>query len=184
MKTKKKAARDEGCILFVDDDASIRESLGDLLIACSFKVLVADSYDSATKVLQTTKQEIETILCDIKMPGKSGLEVLRYVNEHDLNVPVIFLTGVATLETCREAVRDGALEYLLKPVDEKDQLVFSLRHGVNMYRCRKKQRQMQADVIFMAEKQCDLLEKLVSDPEARDVVLKKVTGIIQEWKKT
>ncbi len=183
MKTKKSSTRDEGCILFVDDDASIRESLGDLLTTCGFEVLVAHSYNSAVKVLETTKQEIETILCDIKMPGKSGVEVLRYVNEHDLNVPVIFLTGVATLETCRDAVKDGALEYLLKPVDEKDQLVFSLRHGVDMYRCRKEQSQMQADVVKMAEDQCDILENLISHPKAKNIVMERIDDIIRKSKK-
>ncbi len=117
------------------------------------------------------------------MPGKSGVEVLRYVKKRDLNVPVIFLTGVATLETCRDAVKDGALEYLLKPVDEKDQLIFSLRHGVDIYRCRKKQRQMQAEVVKMAEEQCDILEDLISHPEAKDIVMERIDEIVRKRKK-
>ena len=137
METNNKSARDEGDILLVDDDASIRESLKGLLTACGFRVLVADCYDSAIAILETTEIKIETILCDIKMPGKSGLDVLRYVNAQDLGVPLILLTGVASFENCRAAVKEGALEFILKPIDNKDDLLLSLRRGVDKYRMKK-----------------------------------------------
>jgi len=183
METNNKSARDEGDILLVDDDASIRESVGGLLAACGFRVLVADSYESAIKILKTTEKEIETVLCDIKMPGKSGLDVLRYVGENDLGVPVILLTGVASLESCRIAVKDGALEYLLKPIDNKDDLIYSLRRGVNKYRSDKQHCQAQADLMAMAEQHCDILDKLLSDLETKDVVLKNLNKIMEKWKK-
>ena len=183
METNNKSARDEGDILIVDDDSSIRESLGGLLTACGFRVLVADSYESAIAILETAEKEIETILCDIKMPGKSGLDVLRYINAQGLGVPVIFLTGVATLDTCRTAVKEGALEYLLKPVDNKDDLLLSLRRGVDKYRMEKQHDQMQADIMRMADQHCGILDGLLSELESREVVLENLDKIVDKWKK-
>ena len=70
----------EGVVLLVDDEEAILESLGELLDACGFKVFTADGYDPAVKILQERSDEIEAIISYVKMPGKAGLDVLRYVN--------------------------------------------------------------------------------------------------------
>ncbi|MFT5207593.1 MAG: DNA-binding NtrC family response regulator, partial [Candidatus Omnitrophota bacterium] len=124
---------DEGTILCVDDEEAIRDALGELLEASGFKVYTADGYEAAVEILEG-KAEIETVLCDLKMPGKSGVDVLRYVSRMEEDLPLIFLTGFGTLETCQEAVREGAFDYILKPIDSKDKVLFPLKHAIEKYR--------------------------------------------------
>lgn len=62
----------------------------------------------------------------------------RYVERN----PIIFFTGYATLESCQEAVSEGAFDYILKPIDNKDKIIFLLKHAVEKYRLEKKNREM------------------------------------------
>lgn len=170
----------EGRVLFVDDEASIREALSELLVACGFDVQTADSYDSAVRVLEND-ENIEAIVCDLKMPGKSGVEVLRYVNRKKRNIPVIFLTGYGTFETCQDAVKEGAFDYILKPIDNKDKIVFPLRHAVEKTRLEKRNKEMQRDIIRMAEEHQKILDGLLTDVELKDEVQSRISAILDKW---
>ena len=172
----------KGCVLLVDDEESIRESLGELLTACGFKMLLADSYKSAVSVLKGS-EEIEAIICDLKMPGESGLEVLRYINKQKKDIPIIFLTGYGTLESCQEAVKEGAFDYILKPINEKDKIIFPLRHAVEKYQLAKKTKEMQMDILHMGEEQQRILGDLLEDVETKKKVQKRISKIVDKWKK-
>ena len=181
MPEKKRSLTAGGSVLLVDDEESIRGSLGDLLSACGFTVMTADSYKEAVKAIAGSK-EIEAIVCDMKMPGKSGLEVLHYLNEQDRDIPLIFLTGYGTLESCQEAVREGAFDYILKPVTEKDDLVLPLKHAVERFRLEKRNKEMQLDILRMAEEHQLLVSQLLSDTETRGAVQQKIQAIVDKWK--
>ena len=180
MLEKSRAKGDEGCVLFVDDEEPVRESLRELLTTCGFRVLLADSYKSAVGVLKGN-EEIEAIICDIKMPDKPGLEVLRYVNKGKQNIPLIFLTGYGTLETSQEALRDGAFDYILKPIDNKDKIVLPLKHAVEKYRSEKKNREMQLDILRLAEEHERILGDLLSDVETREKAEERMSEIVDKW---
>jgi DNA-binding NtrC family response regulator len=169
-----------GRILLVDDEEPIRESLGELLTACGFEVLTADSYKSAVKILEQSI-EIEAVLSDLKMPGKSGLDVLRYVNDNKKDIPLLFLTGYGTLETCQEALKEGAFDYILKPVDSKDKVVLPLSHAVEKYRLEKTNRQIRQDIIRMAEEHQKLIDTLLQDADVKDKIQEKIAKILDKW---
>lgn len=171
----------KGRILMVDDDAAIRESLGELLTNCGFEVLQADSCDNAAKVLESEKG-IEAILSDLKMPGKSGHEVLRYVNQHHKHIPLIFLTGYGTLESCQEAVRDGAFDYILKPIDDKDKVIYPLTHAVEKYRLEKKNKELQQEIVRLAEEHQRIITAILDDTEIKDKVQDRISQILDKWK--
>ena len=179
--SENKPAGNEGCVLLVDDEEVVRESLGGFLKGRGFEILLADSVRNAKKVLEQGK-EIEAIICDMKMPGESGLDVLRYLSEKKLRIPLLFLTGHGTLDTCQQAVRDGAFDYILKPVEKQDDLVFSVKRGIDKYRMEKQHDQAQADIMSMAEQHCDILDKLLSELETKDVVLEDLLKIVGKWK--
>jgi len=181
MPKKKESLSAGGSVLLVDDEESIRESLGDLLSACGFTVKSAGSYKEAVKAIAGSKG-IEAIVCDMKMPGESGLEVLHYLNDNKINVPLIFLTGYGTLESCQEAVREGAFDYILKPVTEKDDLVLPLKHAVERFRLEKKNMEMQHDILRMAEEHQMLVSQLLDDTETRGAVQQKIQAIVDKWK--
>ncbi len=168
--------RGEGCILLVDDEAIIRESLGTLLELSGFRALLADSYDSAVSTLQGT-EEVEAIVCDLKMPGKSGLEVLRYVNEQKVNIPLIFLTGHGTLASCQEAVKGGAFDYVLKPLTD-DRIIFALRNAIEKYELQKRNREIRQDVIRIVDELTEEINALLDDAESRKTLETKISEIL------
>lgn len=172
---------EKGCILMVDDDQSIRESLGELLSVCGFTVLQADCYDAAVKVL-SAQNDIETILCDLKMPGKSGIEVLRYVNQKHKHIPLVFLTGYGTLESCQDAVREGAFDYILKPIDDKDKVLFPLNHAVEKHRLERRNRELQQEIIRLAEEHQRIITEILEDSEIKDKVQGRISKILDKWK--
>ena len=103
-----------GRVLVVDDEESLRVTLGAFLREEGNEVTVAADYDEAAAALEAT--DFDLVLSDIILPGKSGIEVLASVRQKDPGCPVVMLTGEPTLETAAEAVRLGAFDYLAKPI--------------------------------------------------------------------
>lgn len=105
-------AHPEKRLLVVDDDASVRKAL-----LMTFRELyTVRQGDCGTKALELFREEpADTVLLDIRMPGMSGLEVLRELKKIDSDVEVILLSGFETIEYVREAMRLGASEYITKP---------------------------------------------------------------------
>ena len=172
---------DKGCLLMVDDDADIRESLGELLKACGFRIYQADCYDAAVPILDKEK-DLEAVLCDLKMPGKSGLEVLRYVNAKHKHLPLVFLTGYGTLESCQEAVREGAFDYILKPIEDKDKVIFPLSHAVEKHRLERKNRELQQEIIHLADEHQRIITEILEDTEIKSKVQDRISQILDKWK--
>ncbi|NVN93175.1 MAG: sigma-54-dependent Fis family transcriptional regulator [Desulfuromonadales bacterium] len=101
-------------ILIVDDETVIRDALKRILDNQQrFFVDTCSSGYGAIELLH--KQDFDLIVTDLKMPGMSGLEVLKAVKALQPNVPVIIITGYATVDTAVEAMKNGAFDYLSKP---------------------------------------------------------------------
>ncbi|MCM0080059.1 sigma-54 dependent transcriptional regulator [Geomonas sp. Red32] len=100
-------------ILVVDDEAVIREGLTRILEGDSFAVEVAKNGHTAIEILQ--QREFDLIITDLKMPGMSGFEVLNAVKILQPDKPVIMITGFATVETAVDAMKNGAVDYIVKP---------------------------------------------------------------------
>jgi DNA-binding NtrC family response regulator len=99
-------------ILIVDDDKSIRYSLKRMLEE-NFSILTAQNGEEALKRLREDSPDL--IIMDIKMPGRSGIEVLKEVKSIDPKSLVILMTAFGTTETAIEAMKYGAFDYILKP---------------------------------------------------------------------
>lgn len=112
-------------VLVIDDELGPRESLR-ILLKPDYRVLCADSVDAGVALLQ--KHRPDTVVMDIRMPGKSGIEGLRMIRELDGAVPVIMFTGYGALETAQEAIRLGASDYVKKPFDAFEFQVIIHRH--------------------------------------------------------
>lgn len=175
--------QNQGCVLLVDDEEAIRESLGELLESCGFKILTADGYKNAVKKIESHK-DIEAIISDLKMPGKSGHELLKYCNKNNINIPLIFLTGYGTMESCQEAVRDGAFDYILKPIDNKDKVVFPLSHAIEKRRLEQANKEMHQDIVQMAEEHQQILEELLTDVEMKAKVQDKISKILEKYEES
>jgi heterodisulfide reductase subunit A len=99
----------------VDDELIVRDSLKDWLTEDGFQVDAAESGPDALEKL--TKQSYHLMLLDIKMPEMDGVEVLKRAKEMRPDIAVVMMTAYATVETAVEAMKIGALEYLMKPFD-------------------------------------------------------------------
>lgn len=112
------ASRSHPSILIVDDDERFREQLARALSRRGFEVREAHDYDSALAAANEESPELAVV--DLRMPGKSGLEVLRDLVALDENTRVVVLTGYGSIATAVEAMRLGAANYLPKPADAHD----------------------------------------------------------------
>ena len=102
-------------VLIVDDDSSMRYSLNRMLEGQGFLVSSAKNGTEALERFFTESPEL--VIMDIKMPGQSGLEVLKQIKERDPKALVILMTAFGTTETAIEAMKFGAFDYILKPFD-------------------------------------------------------------------
>ena len=101
-------------ILVVDDEKNIRLWLQELLLAEGHTVMTAEDGQTALSLLR--QRSFDLILLDLKMPGFDGIQVLKTLRQQSLEVAVIILTAHATLTTAVEALREGAFDYLFKPI--------------------------------------------------------------------
>jgi len=102
-------------ILIVDDELLILRIISDILGKEGYEVKTAINYFNASQLLDGEKFDV--VITDIRMPEKSGIDLLTHVREINSDIPVILMTGFATLETAVEAVKQGAYDYLTKPLD-------------------------------------------------------------------
>jgi len=102
-------------ILVVDDEKNIREGLGKVLELDGYKVLLA--CDGKEAIQKLDRGDIDLVITDLKMPNLSGEEVLQKATGGSPNLPVIILTGHGTIENAVQAMKNGAYDYLTKPVN-------------------------------------------------------------------
>jgi response regulator RpfG family c-di-GMP phosphodiesterase len=107
-------------VLIVDDEETIRLALSKFLRSRGFEVEVADSAAGALALLQ--QGAFSSMLCDIRMPGMSGLDLVPRARELHPDLAVIMLSAVNDVPTATESIAVGAMEYLTKPVDLLDLL--------------------------------------------------------------
>ncbi len=113
-----------GRILIIDDEPVIQDVLRDLLLRAGYDVELASDAASARAVLEQGRG-FETVLLDVMLPDADGLEVLRWIRDHDRDLAVVMITAFGTVENAVAAMKIGAFHYLRKPFknDEVSALV-------------------------------------------------------------
>lgn len=108
---------DQATVFIIDDDDSVRKSLGRLFSSAGIHT---ESFASAESFLaRETYRGIGAIVLDIRMPGLDGMELHRQLTELGSDLPIIFLSGHADIPTSVSAMRRGAMHFLTKPADEQ-----------------------------------------------------------------
>jgi DNA-binding NtrC family response regulator len=108
---------DQGSVLIVDDELGPRESLR-MILKPLYEVKTASNGQEALQHLQQGK--IDLITLDLKMPGLSGMEVLREIRKMKMDVAIIIITAFGTLSNAHEAIRYGAIDFISKPYNATD----------------------------------------------------------------
>src|SRR6202012_947222 len=102
-------------ILIVDDDPGQRSLLNSFLKSQGFETVVVDSGEHALEALRGG--DFGMMISDVRMPGLSGLETLRQARKEQIKVPVLLVTAFTDVRDAVAAMRDGAVNYLAKPID-------------------------------------------------------------------
>ncbi|MGI9554202.1 MAG: response regulator [Thermodesulfobacteriota bacterium] len=106
---------DKKRILIVDDELLILRIISDILSKEGYEVKTAINFHNASQLLE--EEKFDVVITDIRMPEKSGIDLLEHVRKINSDIPVILMTGFASLETAVDAVKQGAHDYLTKPLD-------------------------------------------------------------------
>jgi DNA-binding NtrC family response regulator len=104
-----------GSILFIDDEPGSRESLTLLFAREGYQIEAVGAGEEALGLL--TRKSYDVIITDLFLPGVSGIDILKHVKEHSLPCNVILITGNASAETAVKAMKEGAFDYITKPVN-------------------------------------------------------------------
>ncbi|MDG1097867.1 MAG: sigma-54 dependent transcriptional regulator [Bacteroidia bacterium] len=115
-------------ILVIDDEKAIRDTLKEILEYEKFNVDVAEDGKKGLAMLQ--KDEYDAVLCDVKMPGIDGMELLDQAQGLVPDVPIIMISGHGTIELAIEATRKGAYDFISKPPD-LNRLLITIRNAVD-----------------------------------------------------
>jgi len=166
-------AENKGTVLIVDDEASIRKLLEEKLSDDGYHCVTAGNADDALKILQS--ESVALVLLDIKLPGKSGMELLPQIKKNYPDVVVIMATVLTDINTAIESIRKGAYDYISKPFNmatvsdcvnrgvEKRQLEIKLREYQQKLEDRVEEQNRQSRNQFMGA-----LQSLVYALEASD----------------
>jgi putative two-component system response regulator len=170
-------------LLIVDDEAPFRRALRRTLERSGHRVREASSVDEAREVLAA--QPAELVLCDVNMPGGSGLELIRSVVDGRPDTAIVMLTGVDDPEVADEALAIGAHGYLVKPVGGNEARIIvasSLRHRALELARRRYVEELESKVLTRtaalreAVEQLELTEASARHAE-RDAVDRLVTAL-------
>lgn len=105
-------------ILVVDDEAIVRESIRDWLKDAGYEVATAETGEEALDILQN--HDFSVVVLDVRLPGKTGIRVLKDVKTLRPSIKSIIITAYPSVELAVEAMKLGAVDYLIKPVAPDD----------------------------------------------------------------
>lgn len=154
-------------ILIVDDEEGIRKVLGISLMDMGYKVFTASSGEEA---LSTHKQEApEIVITDIKMPGISGIELLRKIKRENADTEVIMITGHGDMALAIECIKNDAVDFITKPVND-DILDIALNRAKDRISSRNQIRNYTKN-----------LERLVEEKSAKILEMERLSAIGQAY---
>ncbi|UVE16178.1 SpoIIE family protein phosphatase [Pseudomonas sp. LS44] len=125
-------------LLIIDDDDVVRASLAAYLEDSGFHVLQASNGLQGLQVFEREKPDI--VVCDLRMPQVDGLELIRRINALEVEVPVIVVSGAGVMGDVVEALRLGAADYLIKPLEDLAVLEHSVRRALDRAHLRLENR--------------------------------------------
>ena len=116
-------------ILIIEDDESIRRVIKKILEGENNNYKIIEAIDGKDGLIKINENQLNLILCDIKMPKLDGIDVLKYVKKNNLFIPFILLTGHGNVDTAVNAMKTGAFDFIEKPPD-LNRLLISIRNAL------------------------------------------------------
>lgn len=158
----------DAIVFVVDDDVSVREALEGLVRSVRLKV---ETFASAREFLANPPPAMPSCLVlDVRLPGLSGLELQKRMAERGLEIPIIFITGHGDVPTSVQAMKAGAIEFLIKPFAEHD-LLDAIQQAIKRDRTAREQ---QAEMTELRARYQSLT------PREREVMEQVVSGLLNK----
>jgi len=133
----------DSVVFVVDDDASVREAIKSLIKSVGLRV---ETFEPAQQFLQSKRLEAPgCVVLDVRLPGLSGLDLQRDLAAHEINLPIIFITGYGDIPMSVSAMKAGALEFLTKPFRDQD-LLDAIQKALERDRTARRQRMETAEL--------------------------------------
>jgi putative nucleotidyltransferase with HDIG domain len=167
--------------MVVDDEESIRLAIGKFLRSLDYEVVTVDSGSAAIDLLDG--QRFTLMVCDVRMPGMSGVDVVARASAIDVDMAILMLTAVNDAPTATEALANGAMGYLMKPIELEDlrgAIVSALRKRDSAIKRRAVERRIREEVALRTEElereratlrglTVSIAETLINALESKDV---------------
>jgi FixJ family two-component response regulator len=158
----------DAVVFVVDDDASVRESLKNLIRSVGMR---AELFASAQEFLRSKHLDVPCCLVlDVRLPGLSGLDLQRRTAEAGLQIPIIFITGHGDIPMSVRAMKAGAVEFLTKPFRDQD-LLDAIQQALERDR---KARDRRAEIEELRRRFASLTSR------ERDVMARVVAGLLNK----
>jgi DNA-binding NtrC family response regulator len=119
-------------VLILDDEPEVRRVVRQQLSGTRFDVLEAETAEQAMDLLRDYAMSVDVVICDVRMPGISGVEAVSYIREAHPTKPIIVLTGHPDLDLAVDFMKSGVVDYIVKPV-EKDKLVAAVEKAAEKH---------------------------------------------------
>jgi signal transduction histidine kinase len=129
-------------VLLVDDEPSIRLTMGEFLKRAGYSVVTAADYNSA---MDHKAEDLDVAVIDINLPGKNGIQLLQNIRDAEIYVPVIMITGEPNLSVIPELVRAGAYDFIAKPI-VKDVLLNAVGRAAEKKRLIDEKRKLEEEI--------------------------------------
>jgi RNA polymerase sigma factor (sigma-70 family) len=155
-------------VYILDDDASVRDALKSLIRSVGLRV---ELFGSAQEFLQWQRPAVPSCLVlDVRLPGTSGLDLQHQLEDANIHIPVIFITGHGDIPMSVSAMKAGAVEFLTKPFRDQD-----LLDAIQLALDRDRARRVHEAEISILKKRFDSLTA-----REREVILMVVTGMLNK----
>ncbi|NCB38373.1 MAG: sigma-54-dependent Fis family transcriptional regulator [Erysipelotrichia bacterium] len=127
-------------ILIVDDEASFRTMISAVLVDAGYEVIAAAAGHEALEIIG--RRSVDAAVLDLIMPGMDGRELMKRLHSSIPGLPVVFLTAYGSIPSAVEAIKEGASDYLTKPLPHIDDLVVTISRVIDLNRLQKQEKQV------------------------------------------
>ncbi len=120
-------------VLIVDDEEAVRKTVRLQLSGTDYEVVEAENGEKGIELLKEDPLAVDVIICDVRMPKIDGITAVAYFRREYPSTPVIMLTGYPDTDLAVQFLKDGVVEYLVKPV-EKEKLIEAVTKAARQHR--------------------------------------------------
>jgi RNA polymerase sigma factor (sigma-70 family) len=160
----------DATVFLIDDDASVRDSLS---LVLSLKGMRTQLFSAAESFLETYRPEWRgCVLTDLQMPGMSGLDLQRALLERQIPLPVVVLTAHGDVQTTRLAMKNGAFDFLEKPVNDEillDVLKNAICEDGRQHDTHTAEAAVRSRLSRLTPREREVLDRLVEGLSQRDI---------------